>query len=65
MGFIAGEVGLAGEVRLPLARAPEGSRHWASAWRWCPRPMRPKPIEGMTVHLVERIEQAMDVVRTL
>ncbi len=68
-GFIAfGEVGLAGEVR-PAPRGQERLKEAAKlgfSIAVVPKANAPKkPIEGMTVHLVERIEQAMDVVRTL
>ena len=75
-GFIAfGEVGLAGEVRpaprgqerlkeaaklgfsvaiVPKANAPKGLAN-------APR----KPVEGLTIHAVERIEQAIDLARSL
>ena len=69
-GFIAfGEVGLAGEVRP----APRGQRaaarsgqtgffNRAGAARKC---AEKKPIEGLTVHAIERIEHALEIVRTL
>ena len=68
-GFIAfGEVGLAGEVR-PAPRGQERLKEAAKlgfSVAVVPKANAPKkPIDGMTVHLVERIEQAMDVVRTL
>lgn len=74
-GFIAfGEVGLAGEVRpaprgqerlreaaklgfsiaiVPKANAPKGGR------------AAPRELEGLTIHPVERIEEALEVVRGL
>ena len=68
-GFIAfGEVGLAGEVRP----APRGQERLKEAAKLgftvavVPKANAPKkPIEGLTIHAVERIEQAMDVVRSL
>jgi DNA repair protein RadA/Sms len=68
-GFIAfGEVGLAGEVRP----APRGQERLKEAAKLgfdvavVPRANAPKkPIEGLTVHAVDRIEQAIDVVRSL
>jgi DNA repair protein RadA/Sms len=68
-GFIAfGEVGLAGEVRP----APRGQDRLKEAAKLgfdiavVPRANAPKkPIEGLTVHAVDRIEQAIDVVRSL
>jgi len=66
-GFIAfGEVGLAGEVR-PAPRGQERLREAAKlgfSVAVVPRANAPKkPIEGLTVHAVERIEQAIDAVR--
>ncbi len=68
-GFIAfGEVGLAGEVR-PAPRGQERLREAAKlgfSVAVVPKANAPKkPIEGLTVHAVERIEQAIDVVRSL
>jgi DNA repair protein RadA/Sms len=68
-GFIAfGEVGLAGEVRP----APRGQERLKEAAKLgftvavIPKANMPKkPIEGMTVHAVERVEEAMAVVRGL
>jgi DNA repair protein RadA/Sms len=68
-GFIAfGEVGLAGEVRP----APRGQERLKEAAKLgfgvavIPKANAPKkPIEGMTVHAVERVEEAMAVVRGL
>ena len=68
-GFFAfGEVGLAGEVRP----APRGQERLTEAAQLgfsvavVPKANAPKkPIEGLTIHAVERIEQAIDVVRTL
>ena len=59
-----GRRGAAGAAR---PGAPEGSRQArVSRSPWCPRPMRRRrPIEGLTIHAVERIEQAIDVVRGL
>ncbi len=68
-GFVAfGEVGLAGEVR-PAPRGQERLREAAKlgfAVAVVPKANAPKkPIEGLTVHAVERIEQAIDIVRGL
>ncbi len=68
-GFLAfGEVGLAGEVR-PAPRGQERLKEAAKlgfSIAVIPKANAPKkPIEGLTVHAVERIEQAMDVVRSL
>jgi DNA repair protein RadA/Sms len=68
-GFFAfGEVGLAGEVR-PAPRGQERLREAAKlgfSVAVVPQANAPKkPIERLTVHGVERIEQAMDVVRGL
>ncbi|MBZ0226486.1 MAG: DNA repair protein RadA [Comamonas sp.] len=68
-GFIAfGEVGLAGEVR-PAPRGQERLKEAAKlgfAVAVVPRANAPKkPIAGLTIHAVERVEQAMDAVRTL
>ena len=68
-GFFAfGEVGLAGEVR-PAPRGQERLREAAKlgfAVAVVPKANAPKkPIEGLTVHPVERIEEAIDVVRSL
>ena len=68
-GFIAfGEVGLAGEVR-PAPRGQERLREAAKlgfSVAVVPKANAPKkPIEGLTIHAVERIEQAMDAVRAL
>ena len=68
-GFIAfGEVGLAGEVR-PAPRGQERLKEAAKlgfSVAVVPKANAPKkPIEGLTVHAVERIEQAIDVVRGL
>ncbi len=68
-GFIAfGEVGLAGEVRP----APRGQERLKEAAKLgfnvavVPKANAPKkPIEGLTVHAVERIEQAIEAVRSL
>jgi DNA repair protein RadA/Sms len=68
-GFIAfGEVGLAGEVRP----APRGQDRLKEAAKLgftvalVPKANAPrKPIEGLTVHPVERIEEAIDAVRQL
>ncbi len=71
-GFIAfGEVGLAGEVR-PAPRGQERLREAAKlgfSVAVVPKANAPKKgsreLEGLTIHPVERIEQAMDVVRGL
>ena len=68
-GFFAfGEVGLAGEVR-PAPRGQERLREAAKlgfAVAVVPKANAPKkPIEGLTIHAVERVEQAMEVVRGL
>jgi len=68
-GFIAfGEVGLAGEVR-PAPRGQERLREAAKlgfSVAVVPKANAPKrPIEGLTIHAVERIEQAIDAVRSL
>ncbi|MCR5884394.1 DNA repair protein RadA [Rhizobacter sp. J219] len=68
-GFITfGEVGLAGEVR-PAPRGQERLKEAAKlgfSVAIVPKANAPKkPIEGLTVHAVERIEQALDLVRTL
>ena len=68
-GFIAfGELGLAGEVRP----APRGQERLKEAAKLgftvavVPKANTPKkPIEGMTIHAVERVEQAMEIVRGL
>ena len=68
-GFIAfGEVGLAGEVR-PAPRGQERLKEAAKlgfSVAIVPKANAPKkPIEGLTVHAVERVEQALDLFRTL
>ena len=68
-GFFAfGEVGLAGEVR-PAPRGQERLKEAAKlgfATAVVPKANAPKkPIDGLTVHAVERIEEAMDIVRGL
>ena len=71
-GFIAfGEVGLAGEVR-PAPRGQERLREAAKlgfSVAVVPKANAPKKgtkdIEGLTIHAVDRIEEAMDVVRGL
>ena len=72
-GFIAfGEVGLAGEVRP----APRGQERLKEAAKLgfsvavvpkanAPKKSAMKEFEGMTIHAVERIEEAMQVVRGL
>ncbi len=68
-GFFAfGEVGLAGEVR-PAPRGQERLKEAAKlgfSVAVVPKANAPKKaIEGLTVHAVERIEQAIEVVRGL
>jgi DNA repair protein RadA/Sms len=72
-GFIAfGEVGLAGEVR-PAPRGQERLREAAKLGfaiaivpkANAPRGAAAKAFEGLTIHAVERIEQAIDLVRSL
>jgi DNA repair protein RadA/Sms len=68
-GFITfGEVGLAGEVR-PAPRGQERLKEAAKlgfSVAVVPKANAPKKaIEGLTVHAVERIEQAIDIVRDL
>jgi len=68
-GFIAfGEVGLAGEVR-PAPRGQERLKEAAKlgfSVAIVPKANAPKKaIEGLTIHAVERIEQAIDIARSL
>ncbi|HMC15505.1 MAG TPA: DNA repair protein RadA [Albitalea sp.] len=68
-GFIAfGEVGLAGEVR-PAPRGQERLREAAKlgfSVAVVPKANAPKKaIEGLTIHPVERIEEAIDLARSL
>ncbi len=71
-GFIAfGEVGLAGEVR-PAPRGQERLKEAAKlgfSVAIVPKANAPKKndkaFEGLTIHAVERIEQAMELVRSL
>jgi DNA repair protein RadA/Sms len=68
-GFIAfGEVGLAGEVR-PAPRGQERLKEAAKlgfSVALVPKANAPKKaIEGLTIHAVERVEQAIEVVRGL
>src|SRR3989344_2163460 len=68
-GFLAfGEVGLAGEVR-PAPRGQERLKEAAKlgfSVAVVPKANAPKkPIEGLTIHAVERVEEAMNVVRGL
>ena len=68
-GFIAfGEVGLAGEVR-PAPRGQERLKEAAKlgfSVAVVPKANSPrKPIEGLTIHSVERIEEAIAAVRSL
>jgi DNA repair protein RadA/Sms len=68
-GFIAfGEVGLAGEIRP----APRGQDRLKEAAKLgftvalVPKANAPKkPIEGLTIHAVERVDEAMALVRSL
>jgi DNA repair protein RadA/Sms len=68
-GFIAfGEVGLAGEVR-PAPRGQERLKEAAKlgfSVAVVPKANAPKkPIEGLTIHAVERIEEAITALRAL
>lgn len=68
-GFIAfGEVGLAGEVR-PAPRGQERLKEAAKlgfSVAIVPKANAPKkPIEGLTIHAVERVEQAVELSREL
>jgi DNA repair protein RadA/Sms len=68
-GFFAfGEVGLAGEVR-PAPRGQERLKEAAKlgfSVAVVPRANAPRqPVEGLAIHPVERIEEAMEVVRGL
>jgi DNA repair protein RadA/Sms len=68
-GFIAfGEVGLAGEVR-PAPRGQERLKEAAKlgfSVALVPKANAPKKsIEGLTIHAVDRIEDAIEVVRGL
>ena len=68
-GFIAfGEVGLAGEVR-PAPRGQERLKEAAKlgfSVALVPKANAPKkPIEGLALHPVERIEEAIEIVRSL
>ena len=68
-GFLAfGEVGLAGEVR-PAPRGQERLKEAAKlgfSVALVPKANAPKkPIEGLTIHAVERVDEAIDVVRHL
>ncbi|MCB2028112.1 MAG: DNA repair protein RadA, partial [Rhodoferax sp.] len=68
-GFFAfGEVGLAGEVR-PAPRGQERLREAAKlgfSVAVVPKANLPKkPIEGLVIHGVDRVEQAMETVRGL
>ena len=67
-GFIAfGEVGLAGEVR-PAPRGQERLREAAKlgfTQAIVPKANAPKkPVDGMQVHAVERVEEALQIVRS-
>jgi len=66
-GFLAfGEIGLAGEVR-PAPRGQERLKEAAKlgfSVALIPKANAPKkPIEGMTVHPIERVDEAMAVLR--
>ncbi|MEY2894046.1 MAG: repair protein RadA, partial [Pseudomonadota bacterium] len=68
-GFFAfGEVGLAGEIR-PAPRGQERLKEAAKlgfSVALVPKANAPKkPIEGLTVHAVERIEEAIDKIREI
>jgi DNA repair protein RadA/Sms len=68
-GFFAfGEVGLAGEIR-PAPRGQERLKEAAKlgfSIAVVPKANAPKkPIEGLTIHAVERVDAAMDLVRGL
>jgi DNA repair protein RadA/Sms len=68
-GFFAfGEVGLAGEIR-PAPRGQERLKEAAKlgfSVAVVPKANAPKkPIEGLTLHAVDRIEEAIDLVRNL
>ncbi|MDE2594312.1 MAG: DNA repair protein RadA [Burkholderiales bacterium] len=68
-GFIAfGEVGLAGEVR-PAPRGQDRLKEAAKlgfTMAVVPKANAPKkPIEGLTIHAVERVEEAIERVRSL
>jgi DNA repair protein RadA/Sms len=70
-GFVAfGEVGLAGEVR-PAPRGQERLKEAAKlgfSVALVPKANAPKGrqvIEGLTIHAVERVEEAIDVLRSL
>ena len=67
-GFFAfGEVGLAGEIR-PAPRGQERLREAAKlgfSIAVVPKANAPKkPIEGLTIHAVDRVEQAVDLARS-
>ena len=68
-GFLTfGEVGLAGEIR-PAPRGQERLKEAAKlgfSVAVVPKANAPKkPIEGLTIHAVERVEQAIELVRGL
>ena len=68
-GFVAfGEVGLAGDIR-PAPRGQERLKEAAKlgfSVAIVPKANAPKkPIEGLTVHAVERVEQAVELMRGL
>ena len=68
-GFLAfGEVGLAGEVRP----APRGQERLKEAAKLgftvavVPKANAPKkPIPGLTIHAVERVDEAMNIARSI
>jgi DNA repair protein RadA/Sms len=68
-GFLAfGELGLAGEVR-PAPRGQERLKEAAKlgfSVAVVPKANAPKkPIDGLTVHAVERVDEAMAIARSL
>jgi len=68
-GFLTfGEVGLAGEIR-PAPRGQERLKEAAKlgfSVAVVPKANAPRrPIEGLTIHAVERVEQAIELVRGL
>jgi len=68
-GFLAfGEVGLAGEVR-PAPRGQERLKEAAKlgfSIALVPKANAPKkPVEGLTIHAVERVEEAIELLRQL
>ncbi len=68
-GFLAfGEVGLAGEVR-PAPRGQESLKEAAKlgfSVAVVPKANAPKkPIKGLSIHAVERAEEALEILRSL